>query len=383
MLPDYAQLDQPFDYSAPQYRRNLELPDDLPPEIPQLARAIARRAHAHTPLEKALAVQAYLTDPLVFQYDASVPPGAGDDALKDFLFTTHRGFCQQFASAMAVLLRSLGIPSRVAVGFTTGTYDDGAGAYEVTTENAHSWVETEFPGFGWVPFEPTPARINPVTDHIVFSKPAPVSSLPPGCRSRDDLVRAGCGNGIGGDPNVDGGGPTGHKDVERTEPRLEPVNGKPLGPIDLPTPPDRPGPPISWRLKVFLGLLAAVALVLLLFPLVKIVVRRFRVMRARTERDRALAAFRLFEHRAGDLGLGRGPGETPWEYRSRLASEVRLSDGHLDRLARTASMAAYSPHDVPEAAAAGAGKDGRVAIRDVRRSVGVTRRFTGLWRPRI
>jgi hypothetical protein len=381
MLPDYDQLDQRFDYSNPRFKRDTQLPA-LPPQISQLARTIVRRAGARTPLEDALAIQAYLTDPLVFHYDASVPAGAGDDALQEFLFTSHLGFCQQFASAMAVLMRSLGIPARIAVGFTPGTYDTGAQAYEVTTENAHSWVEVQFPGYGWVPFEPTPARANPVTDHIVFSKPAVTVPLPKHCRSRDDLVRGGCGNrGGGGDTTGGGTVPIG-KDP-RNEPRLQPVNGKPLGPIDIPLPPEHHGQPLSWRVKVLFVLLATVVLVLVLFPFVKIGVRRWRVMRARNERERALASFRLFESRANDLGLGRQPGETPWEYRSRISSEVRLSDGHLDRLAKVASAAAYSPHEVAEADAEGAGRDGRVAIRDVRRSVGISRRFTGLWRPQI
>jgi hypothetical protein len=131
---------------------------------------------------------------------------------------------------------------------------------------------------------------------------------------------------------------------------------------------------------VVLGL---VVLVLVLFPIVKFGVRRFRVIRAKGNRDRTLAEFRLFEARAGDVGLARGPGETPWEYRSRLAQEVRFSDGHLDRLATVAGTAAYSAHEIGEAEAQDAGRDGRVAIRDVRRSAGVARRFTGLWRPQI
>jgi transglutaminase-like putative cysteine protease len=384
LLPDYRQLNHRFDYSGAQYQQDLELPGDLPPEIGALARAIVRRADAHTPLEKALAVQQYLTDPIVFQYDASVPGGAGDDALKNFLFATHRGFCQQFASSMAVLLRSLGIPARIAVGFTPGVYNSGAGAYEVTTQNAHTWVEVEFPGFGWVPFEPTPTRANPVTDHIVVSKPVN-QPLPPGC-DQEHAVRGGCGD-TGGSGTAGGGtgGPNGHKDPFPSEPKNLGGGGGPAltGPITVPGAPTSPGQPVSWRVILGGALLAIVLLALVLFPFVKILVRRFRVIRARGSRQRALAEFRLFEVRAGDLGLGRGPGETPWEYRSRLGQEVRFSDGHLDRLVKVASSAAYSPHAIADADAEGAGRDGRVAIRDVRRSAGMTRRFTGLWRPQI
>jgi hypothetical protein len=116
---------------------------------------------------------------------------------------------------------------------------------------------------------------------------------------------------------------------------------------------------------------------------VKVAVRRIRVARARGARERVAATFRLFESRAADVGLARGDGETPWEYRSRLSDEVQLSDGHLDRLARIVSTAAYSPRGVSDSDAQEAGRAGRTAIRDVRRSVGLTRRVTGMWRPGI
>ena len=80
-------------------------------------------------------------------------------SLADMLQTTHRGFCQQFASLMAIMLRSIGIPARVAVGFTTGTPTiaaDGQTAYVVRMKNYHSWVEVPFQGYGWQPFDPTP-----------------------------------------------------------------------------------------------------------------------------------------------------------------------------------------------------------------------------------
>ncbi len=95
-------------------------------------------------------------------------PRNDSSALLDFLVNTRRGFCQQFAASMAVMLRSIGIPARVAVGFTAGTFDDETDSLRVTTENAHAWVEVLFPGYGWLTFEPTPGRQNvaayPYTD---------------------------------------------------------------------------------------------------------------------------------------------------------------------------------------------------------------------------
>ena len=111
-------------------------------------------AHATTPFDKALAIQNYLTGPL-FHYDLTVDIGDSTDALETFLLRTRHGFCQQFAAAMAVMARIANIPSRVAVGFTRGT-EQPDHAWLVTTRDAHAWPELYFPGFGWLPFEPTP-----------------------------------------------------------------------------------------------------------------------------------------------------------------------------------------------------------------------------------
>src|SRR5207248_3228868 len=77
--------------------------------------------------------------------------------LESFLFSARRGYCQQFAGAMALLLRMGGVPARVATGFATGNYDSSKHQYVVSDLDAHAWVEAYFPGYGWVRFDPTPA----------------------------------------------------------------------------------------------------------------------------------------------------------------------------------------------------------------------------------
>ena len=381
VTPTYEQLNRPFDFSGPLYAADVQLPQDMPPEVAELAQVIVERSGATTPLQEALAVQHYLTSD-VFTYDTSVPEGDGKGALLDFLTSTHRGFCQQFAASMAVLMRSLGIPARVAVGFTTGRYDPAAGEFEVTSDNAHSWVEVQFPGFGWLPFEPTPSRGNAVTDRL--STPSRSGSVgPTGKCTPQQFDRGDC------DPNTGktrrAGGSSGGRTGNGGSPRVQPTGGIDIGPIDIgtPTQPASPGTPLSWRIVVLLLLVILAAAVLLVLPAYKIVARRVRAARARTARDRALAAYRLFDARAGDVGLGRWIGETPQEYRDRLAAQVTLSDGHLDLLTRIVSTAAYAPRDVTDHDAAEAGLAARTAIRDVRRSAGLARRITGLWRPSI
>ena len=128
-----------------------ELPADLPIQVNQLADHLT--AGLQTEYDRAAAIQAYLRGPL-FHYDLNGAP-TGDNALSQFLFDTHRGYCEQFAGAMVVLARIEGIPARVAVGFTPGT-QQADGSWLITNHDAHSWPELWFPQAGWVRFEPTP-----------------------------------------------------------------------------------------------------------------------------------------------------------------------------------------------------------------------------------
>ena len=84
------------------------------------------------------------------------------DPLANFLFERKQGHCEYFASSMAVMLRTLGIPSRVVNGFRTGEFNDVTSQYVVRASNAHSWVEAYFPNYGWVAFDPTPGAAIPV-----------------------------------------------------------------------------------------------------------------------------------------------------------------------------------------------------------------------------
>jgi transglutaminase-like putative cysteine protease len=123
------------------------------PRVAEIAANVT--ADATTPFDRAVAINDYFSGPgSPFRYSLETAPGSGDDALVEFLTVGRAGYCEQFASAMAVMLRTVGVPSRVAVGFTAGT---DAGAYRsVSTADAHAWVEAWFPGVGWTTFDPTP-----------------------------------------------------------------------------------------------------------------------------------------------------------------------------------------------------------------------------------
>jgi hypothetical protein len=117
-----------------------------------------RAAGAKTPYEEAIALQAYLAEGS-FSYTLKAPSVLTAQQLTTFLTVTKKGYCQQFSFAMAALARLLGIPSRVAYGFTSGT-PVSRNSWMVTTHDAHAWPELYFQGYGWLRFEPTPAGTN-------------------------------------------------------------------------------------------------------------------------------------------------------------------------------------------------------------------------------
>ncbi|MDQ6658053.1 MAG: DUF3488 and transglutaminase-like domain-containing protein [Actinomycetota bacterium] len=126
---------------------------NIPESVHQLAETVT--GSASTDFDKADALRKYFTDPAQgFKYSLRVPPGNTGNALTDFL-ANKQGFCEQYASTMAVMLRTLNIPSRVAVGFTQGQRQ-ADGSYLITTNDAHAWVEVKFDKYGWVRFDPTP-----------------------------------------------------------------------------------------------------------------------------------------------------------------------------------------------------------------------------------
>ncbi|MFP5020560.1 transglutaminase family protein [Pseudonocardia phyllosphaerae] len=127
----------------------------IDPRVTAIAQQVTR--DARTPFDKAMALQDYFTGPgSPFTYNLSTAPGGNGDALADFLTRGRTGYCEQFASAMAVMLRASGVPARVAVGFTAG--NDGPDGRTITTNDAHAWVEAWFPGYGWQTFDPTPLQ---------------------------------------------------------------------------------------------------------------------------------------------------------------------------------------------------------------------------------
>jgi hypothetical protein len=147
--------------SPPEGRQwpQLSVPSGIPSMVGRLATEVTK--NASTPYDKAIALQRWFTRDGGFRYSTAVRSGADADYIAEFL-TERIGYCEQYAAAMALMARTLGVPSRVIVGFTQGSQGKD-GTWTVTVRDAHAWPELWFDGIGWTRFEPTPRSDATVT----------------------------------------------------------------------------------------------------------------------------------------------------------------------------------------------------------------------------
>jgi transglutaminase-like putative cysteine protease len=355
---------------APDIQPYIQLPDRTPRAILRIARQITEGES--TVYGKVLAIQDYLRDN--FRYDLRVPAGHDNNHILTFLTKTKAGYCEQFAGSMAVLLRALGIPARVAVGFTPGRLDERNGLWSVTLQNAHAWVEVLFPGFGWLAFEPTPTRANPVARPYTDFERANLGGIA-GCSNPDPTQCV--------LPGTEGLEPTQQGPNASQRPRVGDAvsEGLPLDSRSGPTPLlPVPNARRSWLGPAVLGALVVLVLIGLGIPLSKTANRRLALSRARIPRVRVLTAFDLMAGQAADLGFGRQPQETLLEYRTRLRQRVSSLDGDLDHLTRLTSVAAYSEAEITGAEADAALVSARRVTGDLRKAAGTVRRMTAWFR---
>lgn len=289
--------------------RFLQLPDDLPEQLAEVARA--RTAGASTDFERAWLLQYWFRDSGDFTYSTNVSTGNSALYLADWLqdpesLNYRTGYCEQFAASMAVLGRLLGIPSRVIWGFTPGTVErqsDGTEVVVVRDNNAHAWVEMWMDGFGWVRFDPTP-RSDGALPPSVTAEFDPQPYLPPPGEGGDFLSL----------PNEFG---------ELGGPRFQ-VDDTDLGA------PGGVGTDPGWLVP--LSLIGAAALGATLVPILKAVRRRRRLRRLRT--GDVTAAWEEMVDRLADLGTPVPGHQTPIEF-------ARSTDRSLVPLAHSYSAAIY------------------------------------------
>ncbi len=153
-FPEMFKISNQFEYLNNIYSLNLKVPETVPQRVKDLAKRITSGCTNN--YDKVKAIENYLNDN--YQYTLEPPSTPKNrDFVDYFLFDSKKGYCTYFASSMSILTRCLGIPSRYVEGYMLPSKRNSSGSYTVTNEQAHAWVEVYFEGFGWVPFEATPA----------------------------------------------------------------------------------------------------------------------------------------------------------------------------------------------------------------------------------
>ena len=307
--------------------------------VPQPYKVLASLAQgltagATTEIAKADDIQEWLNSSGGFTYTLKAPAVTNAPSLESFLENTRRGYCQQFAVAMAVLARLAGIPSRVVVGYTSGTQEKG-GAWLVRTHDAHEWPELYFAGYGWLRFEPTPSG----EDGAGTATAPAYSKLP-----------ATTGSGTTGiAPNLPGSSASPHASSSpgNQHARLPFGNEGGLG-GSLPT---KTGGLTAWQVfgLVIAGLLA---LAVIAPSAARLAIRRRRWGRARRGGDAALAhaAWRELQDDLIDYQAGYAPSESPRAISARLSTQRQLTSAGAEALSRIATAqerALYAASPVP------------------------------------
>ena len=293
----------------PDAERYVELPDDIDPRIGDQAAELTERLT--TPFEQGLAIEHWFRETGGFVYDLDTEQGHSDDLLASWLFDDspenagyRRGYCEQFATSMAVMTRSIGIPTRVVLGFTPGSRI-GANEVVVLDENAHSWVELWIPTVGWVSFDPTPRGdgANPATsygnlsDALGFEIAAYLEQVPEPVRP--EII-----------PNENPIGGLMVPDEDRRDPGLIEQ------PVEAPSEISMPG----WALLATLTIALAV-FVLAAIPIVKWV--RHRTRMRRLDDGDITAAWEEIVVRLTDFGEEPDPAATPLEVAAGVDDAMR------------------------------------------------------------
>jgi hypothetical protein len=295
--------------------RYLELPASISRQMQREARRVV--GSEQSPYKRAKALQDYFRDN--FTYNIQVSPGHDANAMDQFL-ASKQGYCEQFAGTYAAMARTLGLPARVAVGFTAGT-QDADGRWHVTGKEAHAWPEVYLSGYGWVAFEPTPGRGLPGAEDYTNVAPAQAADT-------TTVVTT----------------PAATPPVEQPEPEPE------VGGAAAPVIEERSSN--SGRLIVAGALVALVLLYVAGVPLAKRRRRSRRRELAVTPADRVLVAWEEATEDMAAAGFAPRPEETAVEYAHRVRKAAGPAGAPLTRLADDTTVAAWSAGGVaPEVAA--------------------------------
>lgn len=326
-------------------QRYAQTPDGLSDMALQVASDVTHGS-PNNPYDQALALQDFFRTNFI--YDLAAPPGHGDSAIDDFL-VARRGYCEQFAGTFAALARSLGIPTRVAVGFTWGEQDpENPDRYIVRGRHAHAWPEVYFAGFGWVPFEPTPGRGMPGAQSWTGTEAAQEThSASPATTSTIDSA-------VVTVPGSDGESPT-DTSAEHSQPAEAPSS-------DTETPPNPDHRPRGlWNtiwIWLALGLSLCVATLVVVIPTIHSRQRqRRRADAASDDAARIRLAWLETTESLATLGLVRLPDETHHEFAERVSVIIPEHAEAITRLAVDVDAAIFAVHVIGQAESGQAASD--------------------------
>lgn len=287
---------------------------DVQRKIHDLALKVVNDAGATNPYDQATAIQNFLRANYKYTLTPPTTPAARDP-LEYFLFSSKQGYCEFFASAMGDMLRSLGIPTRLVNGFGPGSFDSAIQGYVVRGEDAHTWVESYFPTYGWIPFEPTSDGIyDPIQRGTTGQNPC--------LRDENCELPGGVAGGAGGVP-LPTGDPRGIQDPNN---------------LGIAQTGFKFSVPDAGTLTTIVGVL--LALILVLFA------GAARYLRPRTVMGvwkRMLALSEL-------AGAKRPPGETPFELGRRLQERFPEASEPVGTLTGGFVVSAYAPPEVASSA---------------------------------
>jgi transglutaminase-like putative cysteine protease len=336
----------------------------LPPDFSQAVMTEAARITqpGQTQYERARLLQDRFRSG-AFTYDLTTAPGHGGDDLERFLFETRRGYCEQFAGAFAAMARAIGLPARVAVGFTPGEQDD-EGVFHVRGLNAHAWPEVFLSGYGWVAFEPTPGRGIPNAEgytgipeqQATPADPTTATTRPPTETTTPPTSAPG----------------------SQEEPITEPDEVSGAGADDGPAVP-------PW-----LGRAALVALIPAValggwWAALELIRRRRRARRraaAATPTERVLVTWAEVSEALAVLGCAPRRWETPIEYAQRAGGTTGVDHRLLNALAGVTSTAGYGPPGLDTSAADRAAQAGADVERGVEAQLSATAKVRRALDPR-
>jgi transglutaminase-like putative cysteine protease len=360
--PQAAQLGNAPAASAG-FAQYLSVPDVYNKQLRKLVNRIT--AGQTTPYGKAVAIQQWFTKPGRFTYTLNVSQSQRPSALIRFLTKAKRGYCQQFAFAMAVLARMAGIPARVVVGYTQGT-ETGKNLWQVMTSDAHAWPELFFPGAGWLRFEPTPADTLGPADQATAS--APPYSLP----LQDQAGPSGAQAGLRGhnvpDPAAN---PPSNSKIGLNKAK----NLAPTGAGDAAANRHRGTPPI---LPVLLALLAVLAIVP---ATTRAVARRWRWWRAHSDVDRAHVAWHELRNDLTDHRIAYRDSESPRALTRRITTSLGLAGAERDALERIALAEERASYAISPADSARLRADEALVRRAVARTCPLSARWLAIIAP--